>query len=372
MQFFLIAFIFLISLGQLQRIQVTNSIAFYLHDLLIVGFLLKELFSAIMQRKKIQKKAKKIEENHKKIFFLFTGSIIISWILALLQNRFDFKAILYLTRFISYVFFVYLLNKKLPKQNWLWKVISLDILILGFVQYLFLPDLRFLIYSGYDDHFYRLTSTILDPAFTGLIFVFNLNYYLWQKKKNWLLIFFFALGLLLTYSRSSYLAFLLSNLVAFLIANKNTKKILATITIVFLCSLPLLPKNSGGDGVNLLRTTSAVARVSNDQEILKNIKGAQWLVGQGLFVPNQNRQTVDNIPSHSHFADNLLVFLLSNLGIIGSFIFAIFIWQIMRAGKKENWILLTSLLTNAMFNNNLTQSFVVLIFFGFCLTIEKD
>lgn len=370
MKFFLIALIFLLSLGQLQRIQLTNNIAFYLHDLAIVGFLLKELLSAIVQRKKIIENWKKIKIFQKKILLFFLLAVATSWILAFIEGRFDFRAILYSARLISYAAFVFLLQKQLKDKSWLWRLVSFNILVLGFIQYLFLPDLRFMIYEGYDDHFYRLVSTILDPAFTGLLFVFNLNYYLWKKNKNWALIALFATGLLLTYSRSSYLAFLFSSLFIFFSNQKSTKKAVLLVLFCFFVSLPFLPKQSGGDGVDLLRTTSTQARISNDQEILQSISGTQWLFGRGLFIPSQNRQVSTNIPSHSHFADNLLVFLISNLGIVGSILFFAVIVQITKKAKKESLALLISFMTHAMFNNNLTQSFVILIFLG--LYLSKD
>ncbi len=370
MKFFLIALVFLLSLGQLQRVQLTNQIAFYLHDLLIVGFLLKEFFTAIVQRKKIHEITKKITKKPKKILYLFFLSCSISWVIALIEGRFDLRAILYLLRLISYVCFVLLLQQQIKNKSWLWRLISFNLLLLGFLQYLFLPDLRFLVYEGYDDHFYRLTSTILDPAFTGLIFVFNLNYYLWQKNKNWPLISLFAVGLLLTYSRSSYLAFLLSSLVIFFINKESSKKAIFSIIAIFLFYLPFLPKQSGGDGVNLLRTTSAAARISNDQEILQDMRGLDWWFGKGLLIPAQNRTTAATIPSHSHFADNLVLFLISNLGIIGTSLLLITIWQSTIVKKKENLPLLTSLMSHAMFNNSFTQSFVVLIFLG--LYFAKD
>ena len=368
MKFFLISLVFLLSLGQLQRIQITNNIAFYLHDSLIVAFLLKELFTAIVQRKKIIEKLKKIKIFQKKILWLFLLTVFLAWILAIFEGRFDFRAILYSIRLITYVCFVFLLQKKLKGKSWPWRLVSFNILLLGFLQYFLLPDLRFLIYEGYDDHLYRLTSTILDPAFTGLIFVFNLNYYLWQKKRNYFFIILFAIGLLLTYSRSSYLALLLSSIVLLFVKKDLNKKVIMLLLIGFFASLPFLPKQSGGDGVNLLRTNSAVARVSNDQMILQEMNKRDWIFGQGLFIPNQNRQTVENIPSHSHFADNLLVFLFSNLGVLGSLLFIILLWQLVKSSKKENLVLLASLISHAMFNNNFTQSFVLLIFLGFCLS----
>lgn len=373
MKFFLASLIFLLSLGQLQRIQVTNNIAFYLHDLLIIVFLMKEFFAGNLQIKKIIENVKKIKNFQKKIIFILLTSISISWILAILEGRFDFRAILYTTRLISYVLFVFLWQKKLKNKSWLWRLVSFNILLLGFIQYFFLPDLRFLIYEGFDDHFYRLTSTILDPAFTGLIFVFNLNYYLWQKKKNYALISLFSLGLLLTYSRSSYLAFLLSSLLIFFLDKQNSKKIVLTIVFCFCLAIPFLPKKSGGDGVNLLRTLSTQKRIGNDQEILQNMRGAQWLFGQGLLIPAKNRSVSELIPSHSHFADNMLVFLLSNIGLIGTSTLAILVFQsVIKDTKTNKTILLTSLISHAMFNNSFTQSFVVLIFLGFYLDEKKS
>jgi len=368
MKIFTIVLVFLLSLGQLQRIQVTNQLAFYLHDCLILIFLLWKIFASILSRKKIIENVKKIKIFQKKIFYILIGIIFTSWTLALISNQFDWRAILYLSRFVSYVLFVYLLQKELKSKSWLWRLVSFNILVLGLLQYLFLPDLRFLIYEGYDDHFYRLTSTILDPAFTGLIFVFNLNYYLSQKKKNWLIISLFAIGLLLTYSRSSYLAFLLSSLLLIYKEQWTNKKIILSILIIFFACLPFLPKKSGGDGVNLLRSASVEARLSNDQEILQRMNVKEWLIGGGLFVPANNRVVDEKIPSHSHFADNLFVFLLSNLGILGITFLAILLWQIADLKKGKNQIFLTSLVSNAMFNNALTQSFVLLIFLGFLLS----
>ncbi len=372
MKYYLIALIFLLSLGQLQRIQISNNLAFYLHDLLIIGFVCKEFWSKNFLLKKIIEKVKKIIKKPKKIILLFLFNILLAWSIACLENNFDFRAILYLARLIIYLLFVLLLQNKLQNKSWLWRLISFNILVLGFLQYFFLPDLRFLIYEGYDDHFYRLTSTILDPAFTGLIFVFNLNYYLWQKKKNYLLIILFMLGLCLTYSRASYLAFLLSNLLMFFFTQKNSKKIILIFSILFCFILPFLPKKSGGDGVNLLRTISIEKRISNDQEILKNMTGKQWLFGQGLFMPAKNRAVNENIPSHSHFADNFLVWSLSNLGLVGSLLFAcLLINFILKQQSPWQKILTLSLLSHAMFNNNFTQSFVVLLFLGFYLARDQ-
>jgi len=365
-KFFLVAFIFLLSLGQLQRLQLNTNLAFYLHDLLVFGFLSWQLFAAIVQRKKIIEKWKKIPKNSKKIFYLLVLSCFSAWLLAFSQNRFDWRALLYVGRLLAYLAFVFLLQKKLAWANWPWRLISFNLLVLGFLQYFFLPDLRFLVHAGFDDHFYRMSSTILDPSFLGLIFVFNLNFYLWQKQKNWLMISLFALGLLLTYARAAYLALLFSTLFYLFTDQDANKKALLVFLAVFIASWPFLPRHSGGDGVDLLRRQSVQLRLSGDAQILQSMRGADWLIGRGLYIPSRNLELErGRTPIHAHFADNLVVFLLTNLGLLGSGLLLILLWQTLALANREQWVLLSSLLVHAMFNHNLSQSFVWLIFLGF-------
>ena len=85
--------------------------------------------------------------------------------------------------------------------------------ILGLMQFFLYPDLRNLMYLGWDPHYYRLFSTLLDPNFVGIILVLTLilGCGLWKKKqKNFFLMIGQLIGfvsLLLTYSRSSYVSF---------------------------------------------------------------------------------------------------------------------------------------------------------------------
>jgi hypothetical protein len=365
MKFFLVAFIFLLSLGQLQRVQLTANLAFYLHDVLLVFFLLWQIFAGKVTRKKIIFGWKKIPQITKKIVIGLFLVILLGWAVAAWQNRFDWRLILYLGRLLSYLAFVFLLQKQLHWPSWPWRLISFNLLVLGFAQYLLLPDLRFLVFEGYDDHFYRMSGSILDPSFLGLIFVFNLNYYLWQKKQNWLLIGLFAIGLLLTYSRAAYLALIVSSLIYLWLRRDEFKKSLVVFLAIFILAWPFLPTRSGGDGVDLLRQSSVAARLSNDRQILEQMNKSEWLIGQGLFIPNRNVKNSENTPIHAHFADNLFVFLLSSLGILGSGLLLILLWQSLSKASKEQWVLLSSLLTHAMFNHNISQSFVLLIFLGF-------
>src|SRR3989304_8999963 len=71
---------------------------------------------------------------------------------------------LYLLRFLAYSL---LLNIKIDRKYLLF--FSSAIAVFGLAQYILIPDTRFLAVLNWDDHYYRLLSTLLDPNFTGII-----------------------------------------------------------------------------------------------------------------------------------------------------------------------------------------------------------
>jgi hypothetical protein len=362
----LIIFVFLLSLGQLQRVELNNGIAFYFHDVFILLFLITRFFTKKINIKKYW--------NHPLIKFSFLW-IFLGWCFAIFKNNFNPLAILYTLRLLAY--FVFSINikdfieedKELKTDNKnFYLFFSKLILFFGFLQYFLLPDLRFLSLAGWDDHYYRLVSTIYDPGFTGLIFVFAIAYYLsFEKrgKKDWLFLIAFMIALLLTYARSAYVA-LIAVLLTFFWQKKEKRKMIIVILIAFLAALPFLPKKSGGEGVNLTRTFSVTARLEHDRDILANLDNVGLVIGHGFFNP------VDNSPSnHSHFADSWPVFMISNLGILGSLIFLYLLikelFKLQKAKETLKLALILALLTHSFFNNNLSQSFIVLSFLGFYL-----
>ncbi|MDP3758656.1 MAG: hypothetical protein Q8Q86_02960, partial [Candidatus Daviesbacteria bacterium] len=88
--------------------------------------------------------------------------------------------------------------------------------VLGILQFIFFPDLDFLRIAGWDPHYFRTVSTFLDPNFAGafLVLTLILIFQNLAKAKKWNTIFFITiyLALLTTFSRSSYLMFLVSGL----------------------------------------------------------------------------------------------------------------------------------------------------------------
>ena len=281
--------------------------------------------------------------------------------MAALNQSLDIKSLLYFARLIIYICFALTFKKSVKNEKKYYLLISKIILILGFLQYFLLPDLRFLFYSGWDDHYFRLTSTILDPAFTALIFVFAIINLI-KNKNYWIILF--AIGLLLTYSRAGYLSLIASLSIIFLMKKEIKKRILILVTI-FLISIPFLPKKSGGEGVNLARTYSIESRFQHDQEIIKSLETRELIFGKGLFNP------YDQTVNHANFADSWIVFVISNIGVGGLIILLTLlikeIKKLIKNKETERLALLSALLTHGLFNNDFTQSFVNILFLGFYL-----
>ena len=128
--------------------------------------------------------SKKIKLNHPQfksfLSFLFvaTGSLLIAYI----SGSGTLIAVFYLARLSLYSSLLLIsLPKKTPS---LLNISFFMIPVLGLLQYLFFPDLRFLKTIGYDDHYFRLTFPFLDPNYTGAFLAFISFYSL--KTKKWL------------------------------------------------------------------------------------------------------------------------------------------------------------------------------------------
>lgn len=374
--FFLL--IFCLSLGQLQRLQITNTIAFYLHDILILFYIVGQFFYAKSSVIKINEKWQKIKKDQKKIFCSIMIISLLATLWQISQNTFNWQAILYALRFFSYLIFIYLAASNSINLKKSFFFFTILILVFGFLQYFFFADLRFLVLSGWDEHYYRLVSTIYDPGFTGLIFVLASIFLSSQKqltKKMSILNLFFIIALLLTYSRASYLAWLFAigaQILSQSIFKESTRKsffIKLLVLSFFLIMLSFLPKASGGEGVNLQRTASVTARLDNNQVHLKRLSATEWLIGRGFFNPSLSSNTNNQLPQHSKFADNNIVFLINNFGLLGSsLILYLLAKEILRLIKnKDNYrlALLTAFLIHSSFNNDFLESFVLLTFLAF-------
>src|SRR5690606_20055337 len=134
---------------------------------------------------------------------------------------------------------------------------------IGWYQYIFIPDLTILKNLGWDDHLYRLTGSFFDPGFMGIILVvgvfLGIRKFLEIGSKQYAFIsLFLFITLLFTYSRASYVAFLVG-IIYFLFNTKKYRKYL--LVLLFLPLVVILLPRRVGKGVKLEREFSINVRI---------------------------------------------------------------------------------------------------------------
>lgn len=341
-----VLYIFLIisiSLGVLTRITFFSFVNIYLFDLFAILIIILSAKNIFLFLKK----------NFRQAIPLFLFFVISSIGLFFnTKNILEFiSSIAYLIRVICYLFvFIPLLGIKKERLHTLKKIMlfaGLFFILLGYVQYLFYPNLRNLYYLGWDEHLYRLFSTFLDPNFAGAFIVLIIllySYYFFElfKKASSIMKSLLILGYLfiipsifLTYSRSA-LVMLFVSLIIFLILIKK-KAILLFFLLLFFLGIILLPKNLGGEGVKLLRTASIFARLHSYREATV-IFTKNPLAGVGFdslrFVYQRYGFVSQEQAIISHSAagvPNSFLFILATTGITG---FSLFCYLLYLLSKK--------------------------------------
>lgn len=365
-QILFILILALFSLGQLQRIQLTKVSAFYIHDVILAIWL---CFSWVKYSKKWKKIIYKIINNQ--LFLFSAGWILLGLIISIITTGLSLAPLLYILRALTYALFglsfTFIKPFSQEKQRNLWILSGLLITVWGLIQYFLLPDTRFLKYLGWDDHYFRLISTQFDPNFTGIIIVLTLILTQSIKiKPRWIKILtslFLSLSILLTYSRASFLSFLgglsIIGLITYLKSHK-INKLLLTIIGLFIIGLPLLPRPAG-EGVKLERTASISSRVESNSSALKDLKSYQWITGKGLFTLSESPKNNSILNDTAHFPDNLFIFFLSSVGLIG---LSLSIFILYKFGhylyQKDIFIFsaFIAILIHAQFNHTLFQPFI--------------
>jgi len=353
--------------GQLTRLNFFSpQIKLYLHDLIISALIIACIFHYLANKKNYSWPVLT------KSLLIFSGFAFLSLLIAIPKYQFKqiFISSLYLIRWLSYtsLYFIFS-NKKIRSQL----KISLENLLiyaslasagLGIIQYLFLPDTRFLKFSGWDDHYYRLIAAFADPGFSAIIFLLGLILILNKFKKNLkntLYIILLTIPLLLTYSRGSYLALLFA-LFTLSIIKKNYKIIIISL-LILLISLSFLPR-PGGEGVKLERVFSIFARVDNFKQGITVFQQSP-IFGIGFNTMRYQKQKLglvgqDSQTSHSASGlDSSLLLVLATTGILGftAYLYLLKnIWQISNLTKVS----LSALLIHSLFNNSLFYPWVLI------------
>lgn len=308
-----------------------------------------------------------------KFFFLFLLTGLISLIFSPLNlNLSEFlNSLFYLIRLSLFVFFSFLLMAEKSKH---YRSKIQDILLysgiilasLGLLQFIFLPDLIFLTKDGWDPHFFRTVSTFLDPNFIGAYFVLTLLLFLQKKslKQKWQILFFaiIFLALLTTFSRSSYLMFLISGLsISWLKRSIKTALLTLTLFAILLLSFQIYTQVVARPR-NISREQSASFRLNNWQQGLEIFQKSPLLgIGYNSYrygLKKYNLADDQFIAGHgSSGNDSSLLFVVATTGLTGLITYLLFLITLAKYGlSKKNLILpaaILGLLTHSLFANSL-------------------
>lgn len=357
-------YLVLFPFGQLGRIEVAPSITLHLGDLAVGAIALLWLVIRLAERRFSRPP---LFRPFLSVAVVFTFSFLAGALVV--SGKEAAVGLLYLVRFGVYVIFYFaiwdLVRKKFLSQSLLFSSlvsVGLFLIAFGWFQYFLMPDLRPLIELGWDDHYFRLVGSFLDPGFTGILLVFFILLAfsrVWQGIGQWRYLLLVLLGtvtLAFTYSRASYLA-LLGGLAAFYIVRRNLKFVLVPALVLALL-IPILPR-PGGEGVRLERTSTVEKRLGSYEEAI-NIGLANPLLGVGFNLYRAGRSVSPD--SHSGAgADSSFLFVFATAGIIGLLSFLGLWVRVLRFSWKRRFrdtgvaLLATTvaLLIHANFTNSL-------------------
>jgi len=269
--------------------------------LLIIKYRLKPLIEAY--------------KKNKYLFWFFIFNFLTFFIsisrYSLLENLVSF---LYQIRLIYYFIFFFYIKNLISKKALDFFIILTAIISL--VQYFLYPDLRNLIYAGWDPHLYRMFGTYLDTYVAVAIYGLVFFYLFFQKRSsiNKILLVSYFFFIIMTFSRLGYLSFLLTFIFIYI---RDLKKFLIIFALASLV-LFLLPKPQG-EGVNLARIFSIQSRVVDYQKAVK-IWQRSPLIGIGYNRIRYIKNEIETSHSGASFHSSFMI-VLATTGIIGFILF---------------------------------------------------
>lgn len=333
----LITLVLSLGFGQLLRFDLLG-IPLYLHDVLVTALLV------CLVRKFVIPPGLK----------LFIFGLTLGWLYALTQYSIIDMLVpfFYTLRLLAYLLLYLLLKKEklsIPSSIFLYS--GFINLVIGYLQYFFLPDMRIFQYLGWDDHLNRLTLPHFDPTFTAVMLTFGALLFYQQHHGRFAQLFLPAI--FLTYSRSIWLSLIVVGTMYAVETKRYTKLLLGLILLVVVVMLQ--PKRFG-EGTNLLRTYSIASRFESD---LSYIKKYNWdlLVGRGL-----NTLVLDTAPTevanHATGPNNSYLYLLLTSGVLGLAGWGMFMSSLYV--KSPHKLMLLVFFIASLFNNVMFYPFALL------------
>ncbi|NCN06438.1 MAG: hypothetical protein GW946_01165 [Candidatus Pacebacteria bacterium] len=354
----LLLLIFLLALGQLQRLPFPWG-AQYAHELALLLY----LFTCRQRYAKILFTSWKNLTTNSKILTILTVSGVLLHELTTTDQRallLSVRAFLYGSA--AWVVYQSATDKLKLRLRFFLLASGVGMAIIGSLQYLFLPDTRFLQILGWDDHYYRAIGSMLDPNYLGIILLLTLaNLWTWTKKLRPEIILAGTLVLSMTiaatFSRASFLA-----TAVFLASQAVSKRLLVVLTtLVLILTIVVLPKPTG-EGVNLLRSSTITSRIDNDKAIIQTQKQPmKVLFGTGLFSSTRQTTLENKSMDHGLQANNIFIFLYQSIGVVGMLLLAPALVKGIRSIYKKEPIIayaLAAIFIHAQFNNTFFEPIV--------------
>lgn len=385
--------VFAIIPGQLIRIPISQSVIVTVGDVSSALTLIVFLMHSFAIKKKII-----LPKNIFLPFLIFTLTAATSTILA--TPNFSAKeiiiALLFLFRFVLYFStFIVVVNtiKKNEVAKWLNFFLTTSVIfaLLGFIQYHLFPDLSSLASLGWDPHQKRIVSTLLDPNFSGglltISFAAALSLFLHLKKRIYLAVTtIIFVALLLTFSRSSYLAVLTAVSTIGLFKSPKILIIFLAILVVSFIAIPQVKNRVIGaisfDETSQARVQSwnkALAIFVNNPVFGVGFNTYRFTQAQyGFFAPEQ--------PEGGHSgagSDSSILLVLATTGIVGTAAYLVFLFAIFKSASKQvrksplslgTTAAFSGLIVHSQFVNSLFFPQIIIIFFfllGLCIVYDS-
>ncbi len=377
----LVILLFFFCLGQFGRFDIPNTnITLHLNDLLIFTVVSGWL---VLRRQKARKFILS-ETFYKPILF-----VTITMTISLLVNAFYFRPLelatssLYLVRWIVFAGFFFFLKMEFSGYKFLLRrgliLGAIIISVTGLLQYIFIPNTVFLAQSGWDDHYFRLIGVFFDPGFTGALLVILLAVALLLRKKiiDATPILLIYAALVLTYSRASYLMYLI--VFAALAHFKKSFKIFIIATVILAATIFVLPKHPG-EGTKLSRDNSIQARIKNWQRSIE-IWSTAPIFGVGFdtyrYVQRDRGLLSIKASEESHAgagADSSILLILATTGVVGFTAFMFFLRSVWKESQGDLVlkIILPAVLLGSFFNNLLLYAWAMELVWVLLASVEKS
>lgn len=288
--------------------------------------------------------------------------LILSWfsfLLNLIIFHFPlFKALFYQLR-LNFLLLLFILPRPKFTTNKPFILILIANVVFGLFQYFIWPDATLFKSLEWDPHLYRLFSTFFDPTFTGLIYLLFLIYIYLNFPKYKLLMFITYIAMALTYSRSTFLAFLIA--FSFIAYTKKNIKIFLIALVLIISTVFLLPRHEG-EGTKLERDSSIRAKILNYKQGIILFNQSPF-VGTGYnFLPIVRSDLKQNSHAIGGFDGSLLTILITN-GILGFPSFIIGLFTLFKQGNLFRKTAILAILVHSLFANSFLYPWVLLFLY---------